>query len=102
MSNKIMELVNRIRGKAPKLPQETSITARNIGDISIAIEEGISDTRRITVSAWNPAIDSALFWEIRGGLRDPDKSDAYEAVALLKAKQFLTGAFKEKQDEKVP
>jgi len=54
------------------------------------------------VSAWNPAIASALFWEIRGGLRDPDKSNAYEAVALLKAKQFLTEAFKEKQDEKVP
>jgi len=96
-----MELVNRIKGRATTLPQEASITARNIGDISIAIEEGISDTRRITISAWNPAIASALFWEIRGGLRDPDKSDAYEAVALLKAKQYLTEAFKEKRNEEV-
>ena len=97
-----MELYNRIRGKAPKLPNETAITARNINDITISVKEGLSDTREIHITSWNPAIASALFWEIRGGLRDPDKANAYEAVALLKAKQFLTEAFKANLDEKMP
>jgi len=101
VSNKIMEIYNRIRGRAPKLPTETAITARNINDITISVKEGLSDTREIHITSWNPAIASALFWEIRGGLRDPAKSEAYEAVALLKARQFLTEAFKANLDEKV-
>ena len=102
MSNKIMELVNKLRGKDKKSPAETSITARTINDITISVKEGLSDTREIHITSWNPAIASALFWEIRGGLRDPAKSEAYEAVALMKAKQFLTEAFKANRDEKVP
>lgn len=102
MSNKIMELYNRLRGRVPKLPRETAITARNINDITISVKEGLSDTREIHITSWNPAIASTLFWEIRGGLRDPDKADAYEAVALLQARKFLTEAFKAKQDEKMP
>jgi len=97
-----MELYNRIRGRATKLPTETAITARNINDITINVKEGLSDTREILITAWNPAIASALLWEIRGGLRDPDKANAYEAVALMKAKQFLTEACKANRDEKVP
>ncbi len=102
MANKIMELYNRLRGKTPKMPKETAITARNINDITISVKEGLSDTREIHITSWNPAIASALFWEVRGGIRDPDKADAYEAVALVKARKFLTEAFKETLDEKVP
>ena len=102
MSNKIMELYNRLRGRAPKLPRETAITARNINDITISVKEGLSDTKEIHITSWNPAIASALFWEIRGGIRDQGKADAYEAVALMKAKQYLTEAFEANLDEKVP
>ena len=93
--SRVKDFIDRIRGKA-KGNIETSITSRNINDVTISVKEGLSDTREIQITSWNPALASALFWEIRGGLRDPMKANIYESVGLITARKTLAG-YREEQ-----
>jgi len=52
--------------KDPTLIPQTA--TRNIEDIKISVEEGLSNTRKIHVQAWTPELAKAIFWEIRDGL----------------------------------
>ena len=100
--SRVKEFIDRIRGKA-KGNIETSITSRNINDITITVKEGLSDTREIQITSWNPSLASALFWEIRGGLRDNKKADIYEAVGLITARKTLaTYQEVQKKHEEMP
>lgn len=47
-------------------PEVTNV--RNIGDIKISVTTGLSDTRDVKVSGWNPEMTKALFWEVWDGL----------------------------------
>ena len=43
---------------------------RNINDISISVMEGLSGTREIHVTAWNPEMTMQFFKEVRNELKE--------------------------------
>ena len=43
---------------------------RNVNDVIISVNEGLSETRQISVSSWNPELAFDLFKKVRDELRE--------------------------------
>ena len=43
---------------------------RNVNDVTISVSEGLSETRQITVTNWNPEMAFNLFKKVRDELRE--------------------------------
>ena len=43
---------------------------RNVNDVVISVNEGLSETRQISVSSWNPEMAFDLFKKVRDELRE--------------------------------
>lgn len=69
---KVDNMFERIRKalSRPKTGLENQIITRNIKDITISVAEGLSNTRQITISNWNPEIAFKLWKQVRDELRE--------------------------------
>ena len=65
MWEKIREIVG-----LSKLGKEKTILNRNVNDVTISVSEGLSETRQITVTNWNPDLAFHLFKKVRDELRE--------------------------------
>lgn len=54
----------------PKQNIEKQTINRNVNDVTISVSEGLSETRQITVTNWNPELAFTLFKRVRDELRE--------------------------------
>ena len=57
--------------KNPGEPEVTNV--RTINDIQIQVSAGLSNTKDVKVSGWNPDMTEQLFWRVWDGLREREK-----------------------------
>jgi len=65
-------MLDKIREKlgVPKNAVGKQTIIRNVNDVVISVTEGLSETRTISVTNWNPEQAFDLFKKVRDELRD--------------------------------
>lgn len=61
----LRKLLGPIKEEEPKIE-----TKRAVGDIVISVKEGLSDTREIHITSWNPDMTMRFFKAVRDELRE--------------------------------
>jgi len=67
--NNMFEEIRKVLG-IPKNEIGKQTITRNVNDVTISVSEGLSETRQITVTNWNPELAFDLFKRVRDELRE--------------------------------
>jgi len=65
----MFEEIRKVLG-IPKNEIGKQTITRNVNDVTISVSEGLSETRQITVTNWNPELAFDLFKRVRDELRE--------------------------------
>lgn len=65
----MLDWLRKVLGPPPGVEVKPTVT-RIIADISINVKEGLSGTREIHITSWNPEMTMHFFKEVRNELRE--------------------------------
>ena len=67
----MFDWLRKLLGPIKEAEEEIKIeTKRTVSDIVISVKEGLSDTREIYVTAWNPEMTMRFFKQVRDELKE--------------------------------